>query len=106
MFISERNWRVQGGSKNTQAKKNLNFKTSDTKKESSRHIRTEEVTRRTARKKRRTPLGTAFQETGFKSVEEHREKRFSAKLLRERERRCSKTGPKETIRSRRGTHET
>ncbi|GFS94147.1 hypothetical protein NPIL_615991 [Nephila pilipes] len=46
------------------------------------------------------------QETGFKSVEDHRGNRFSGKLLREGERRCSETGSKETIRSSRGTHKT
>ncbi|GFT44637.1 hypothetical protein NPIL_381841 [Nephila pilipes] len=74
------------------------FKTSSTKREPNRHGRPGEATRRTVRKKK-TPLGTALQETGFKSVEEHRDNRFSAKLLREGERRYSETGPEETIRN-------
>ncbi|GFU02590.1 hypothetical protein NPIL_573421 [Nephila pilipes] len=42
--------------------------------------------------------------TGFETAERAEEPLFG-KLLRERERRCSKTGPKETIHRSRGTHE-
>ncbi|GFT06577.1 hypothetical protein NPIL_257811 [Nephila pilipes] len=91
--------RIQGGNLNKENSHLQIFRelaeefTKDQEKSPTDAVDEEEATWRTARKKTRIPKGKTLQkETSFRTVEKS-ENRFSVELLRERERRCSETGP-------------